>query len=142
LDEDLRRRRHGRIGRSWYVNETYIKVHGEWRYLYRAVDRDGALLDVMLSERRARVAAKAFYRAGFAIFAAWCHARGLDPLPARRRLLIAAPLLPSSVGTRSQGVPAGPLGTGPADIGVGISEAFADFDQKLGVTHGNVCRSV
>ena len=42
LAEDLRRRRRGHGGRSWYVDETYIKVHGEWRYLYRAIDRDGA----------------------------------------------------------------------------------------------------
>ena len=35
LAEGLRRRRRGRIGKSWYVDETYIKVHGHWRYLYR-----------------------------------------------------------------------------------------------------------
>ena len=51
-----------RSGRSWYVDETYIKVHGHWRYLYRAIDRDGALVDVMLSERRDLAAAKAFFR--------------------------------------------------------------------------------
>jgi putative transposase len=62
LAEDLRRRRRGHIGPSWYVDETYIKVHGEWRYLYRAVDRDGALVDVMLSERRDLAAAKTFFR--------------------------------------------------------------------------------
>ena len=62
LAEDLRRRRRGHIGRSWYVDETYIKVHGHWRYLYRAVDRDGALVDVMLSEHRDLAAAKAFFR--------------------------------------------------------------------------------
>src|SRR5207302_10938282 len=38
LAEELRRRRHRRVGRSWYVDETYIKVHGHWRYLYRAID--------------------------------------------------------------------------------------------------------
>src|SRR5215471_3586723 len=48
LAEDLRRGRKGRVGRSWYVDETYIRVHGDWRYLYRAIDRDGALVDVML----------------------------------------------------------------------------------------------
>ena len=62
LAEDLRRRRHGRVGRSWYVDETYIKVDGQWRYLYRAVDRNGALVDVILSERRNLAAAKAFFR--------------------------------------------------------------------------------
>jgi putative transposase len=36
-------------------------VHGRWRYLYRAIDRSGALVDVMLSERRDMAAAKAFF---------------------------------------------------------------------------------
>src|SRR3954451_21010989 len=34
----LRRRRKGKAGRSWYVDETYIKVAGQWQYLYRAID--------------------------------------------------------------------------------------------------------
>ena len=67
LVEALRRRRRGHIGRSWYVDETYIKVHGQWRYLYRAIDRDGALVDVMLSERRDLAAAKAFFRSAKAV---------------------------------------------------------------------------
>ncbi len=33
LAEGLRRRRRGKVGKSWYVDETYIKVHGHWRYL-------------------------------------------------------------------------------------------------------------
>ena len=40
LAEGLRRRRRGKVGNSWYVDETYIKVHGHWRYLYRAIDRN------------------------------------------------------------------------------------------------------
>src|ERR1700679_3526675 len=59
--ENLRRRRRGKAGRSWYVDETYIKVHGQWRYLYRAIDRSGALVDVMFSEHRDMAAAKAFF---------------------------------------------------------------------------------
>ena len=39
LAEALRRRRRGKVGRSWYVDETYLKVHGRWCYLYRAIDR-------------------------------------------------------------------------------------------------------
>jgi hypothetical protein len=58
LAESLRRRRRGKAGRSWYVDETYIKVHGPWRYLYRAIDRSGALVDVMFSEHRDMAAAK------------------------------------------------------------------------------------
>ena len=46
MGEALRKRRHGtgrRSGQSWYVDETYLKVHGRWCYLYRAIDRDGNL---------------------------------------------------------------------------------------------------
>src|ERR1700760_1494754 len=50
LTEELRRRRRGKVGKSWYTDETYIKVHGHWCYLYRAIDRNGALVDVMFSE--------------------------------------------------------------------------------------------
>ena len=52
LIDALRRRRKGRIGHSWYVDETYIKVQGRWSYLYRAIDRHGALVDVRFSETR------------------------------------------------------------------------------------------
>ena len=52
LAEELRRRRRGRVGKSWYVDETYLRVGGRWCYLYRAIDRDGNLVDVLLSERR------------------------------------------------------------------------------------------
>jgi putative transposase len=62
LAEALRRLRRGRVGRSWYVDETYLKVGGQWRYLYRAIDRSGALVDVMFSETRDMAAAKAFFR--------------------------------------------------------------------------------
>ena len=67
LAEELRRRRSGKVGPSWYVDETYIRVHGRWKYLYRAIDRDGALVDVMLSEHRDLAAAKAFFRSAKAV---------------------------------------------------------------------------
>ena len=60
-------RRRGKTGRSWYVDETYVKVHGRWRYLYRAIDRSGALVDVMFSEHRDMAAAKAFFRSAKAV---------------------------------------------------------------------------
>jgi putative transposase len=62
LAENLRRRRRGKVGKSWYVDETYIKVHGHWRYLYRAIDRGGVLVDVMFSEHRDMAAAMAFFQ--------------------------------------------------------------------------------
>jgi transposase-like protein len=50
--DNLRSKRRGKAGRSWYLDETHIKVSGRWCYLYRAIDRDGNLLDSMLSEHR------------------------------------------------------------------------------------------
>src|SRR5919202_2520625 len=67
LAEELRRKRRGRIGRSWYVDETYIKVDGRWCYVYRAIDSTGALVDVLFSEHRDMKAAEAFFRSAKAV---------------------------------------------------------------------------
>lgn len=45
---------------SWRVDETYVKVAGGWKYLFRAVDREGRLIDFMLSDRRNTRAAHRF----------------------------------------------------------------------------------
>jgi transposase-like protein len=45
---------------SWRVDETYIRVKGKWRYLYRAVDSSGATLDFLLSAKQDAAAAKRF----------------------------------------------------------------------------------
>jgi transposase, IS6 family len=47
-------------GDRWFVDETYVKVAGRWRYLYRAVDQYGQVIDVLLSERRDTAAARRF----------------------------------------------------------------------------------
>jgi transposase-like protein len=62
VSETLRKHRQGKISPSWYVDETYIKVKGRWTYLYCAIDRDGNLVDVLLSEKRDRAAAEAFFQ--------------------------------------------------------------------------------
>jgi putative transposase len=56
----LARKRPG--GGSWRLDETYVKVKGTWKYLYRAVDKAGATVDFLLTARRARKAALRFLR--------------------------------------------------------------------------------
>jgi IS6 family transposase len=46
---------------SWSTDETYIKVKGQWKYLYRAVDSMGKTIDFMFSENRDMAAAKRFF---------------------------------------------------------------------------------
>ena len=47
---------------KWHVDETYIKVRGQWRYLYRAIDSNGDTVEFWFSERRNLAAAKRFLR--------------------------------------------------------------------------------
>ena len=54
------RRRKRPVGVSWRMDETYIKVAGEWKYLYRAVDRDGDTIDFLLRAKRDCAAARRF----------------------------------------------------------------------------------
>jgi transposase-like protein len=48
------------VGVSWRMDETYIKVAGQWKYLYRAVDRDGDTIDFLLRAKRDHAAARQF----------------------------------------------------------------------------------
>ena len=48
-------------GDRWFVDETYVKVAGRWRYLYRAVDQYGQVIDVLLTEHRDTAAAQRFF---------------------------------------------------------------------------------
>jgi len=49
-------------GDRWFVDETYVKVNGVWRYVYRAVDQHGQVIDVLVSARRDAEAARRFFR--------------------------------------------------------------------------------
>jgi transposase-like protein len=49
-------------GDRWFVDETYVKVNGAWRYVYRAVDQRGQVVDVHVSARRDAAAARRFFR--------------------------------------------------------------------------------
>jgi putative transposase len=59
LLEQFNRRKRQVTGR-WHIDETYIKVRGEWRYLYRAIDSNGDTVEFWFSERRNLTAAKRF----------------------------------------------------------------------------------
>jgi transposase-like protein len=49
-------------GDRWHVDETYVKVNGVWRYVYRAIDQYGQIIDVLVSTRRDADAARRFFR--------------------------------------------------------------------------------
>jgi transposase-like protein len=60
-------RRHKRtVGKSWRMDETYIKVKGQWKYLYRALDKDGNTVDFLLRARRDRLAARRYFETSIA----------------------------------------------------------------------------
>ncbi len=67
MAEQLRAKRRGQAGTSWHVDETYVRVKGKWCYLYRAIDRDGNLVDSMLGEKRDLEAAKRFFQQAVAV---------------------------------------------------------------------------
>ncbi len=62
LADQLRTKRRGTAGGFRYLDQTYAKVAGRSCYLYRAVGRDGELIDLMLSEHRNKPAARRFLR--------------------------------------------------------------------------------
>src|SRR5476649_615785 len=49
------------VGKSWRVDETYVKVKGQWKYLYRAVDKAGNTVDFLLRARRDKEAARRYF---------------------------------------------------------------------------------
>lgn len=61
LDKAFRRHKRA-VGRRWRMDETYIKIKGQWKYLYRAVDTAGQTIDFLLTARRDAAAALRFFR--------------------------------------------------------------------------------
>src|SRR5665647_2579010 len=61
LLEKVLRQRKRPVGSSWRMDETYIKVGGQWKYLYRAVDKQGHTIDFLLRAKRDTVAAAKFF---------------------------------------------------------------------------------
>ena len=57
----LREARKGTSGKKWHVDATYLKIEGRWCYLYRAIDKDGNLVDVYLSDVRDQQASENFF---------------------------------------------------------------------------------
>ena len=60
LEKAFRRSKRN-VGRSWRMDETYIRVKGEWKYLYRAVDKAGNTVDFLLRAHRDKAAARRFF---------------------------------------------------------------------------------
>jgi putative transposase len=56
------KKRQGRLGDTWYLDEVFIKIRGELHYLWRAVDQDGDTIDILVQKRRNKAAAKRFFR--------------------------------------------------------------------------------
>ena len=59
VEQQFRKRKKS-VGKRWRMDETYIKVKGQWRYLYRAVDKQGNTVDFLLTKRRQRISAQRF----------------------------------------------------------------------------------
>ena len=60
LEKEFRKHKRA-VGSSWRMDETYIKVKGVWKYLYRAVDKDGNTVEYLLTARRDKAAARRFF---------------------------------------------------------------------------------
>ena len=61
LIEKVARKHKHPVDGSWRMDETYIKVKGVWKYLYRAVDKQGKTIDFLLTAKRDMAAAKRFF---------------------------------------------------------------------------------
>ena len=62
--DDARRlkRRRGRLGDTWFLDEVFVTINGQRQYLWRAVDQDGDMIDLLVQSRRNGRAARRFFR--------------------------------------------------------------------------------
>ncbi len=56
------KRRQGRLGDTWFLDEVFVTINGRRQYLWRAVDQDGDVIDILVQSRRNRRAAERFFR--------------------------------------------------------------------------------
>src|SRR5947207_1611195 len=56
------KRRQGRLGDTWHLGEVFIRINGQQHYLWRAVDQDGDVIDILVQPRRDQRAAERFFR--------------------------------------------------------------------------------
>ena len=56
------RARRGQLGDTWHLDEVYVKIDGRLQYLWRAVDQDGSVLDILVQPHRDKKAAARFFR--------------------------------------------------------------------------------
>ena len=67
LAAQLRIKRHGRASTRWHTDETSVKVNGTWCYRYRAIDREGNLVEALLREKRDMATAQRFFAEALAV---------------------------------------------------------------------------
>ena len=99
LIEKVARKHKRPVGESWRMDETYIKVKGVWKYLYRAVDKQGKTVDFLLTAKRDTAAARRFFEKAMAangvpdkvaMDKSGANKAAIDEINAARALLIAA----------------------------------------------------
>lgn len=60
--EELRKRKRAKLGSKWYLDEVFRKINGVQQYLWRAVDQQGSVIDILVQAKRDRIAAERFFR--------------------------------------------------------------------------------
>ena len=56
------KKRQGRLGDSWHLDELFVRINGQQQYLWRAVDQDGDVIDILVQPRRDQLAAARFFQ--------------------------------------------------------------------------------